>query len=143
MDARLDLYGALGLRLGDAHVIRNAGGAVTDDVIRSLTISQHAGGTVEIVLVHHTDCAMQKIVDDEFRAQVEAEVGALPDWPIESFSDVDASVRRSIARLESSPFLVHSGRVRGFVYDVDTGRLREVARDDQPAVTETQPAPGS
>jgi carbonic anhydrase len=143
MDTRLDPYSALGLLPGDAHIIRNAGGAVTDDVIRSLTISQRVGDTVEVVLVHHTDCAMQKILDDEFTAQVEAETGVRPQWPVESFRDLEDHVRRSMARIESSPFLTNTERVRGFVYDVQTGRAREVQREDQSAETDTQPSPGS
>jgi carbonic anhydrase len=127
MDARLDVYRLLGLREGDAHVIRNAGGVVTDDVIRSLAISQRQLGTREIVLVHHTDCGLLTIDEREFRAQLERETGAEPQWAVEAFDDLDDDVRESIARIEASPFIPHKERVRGFVYEVETGRLREVS----------------
>lgn len=130
MDARLDPAAALGLRPGDAHVIRNAGGVVTDDAIRSLAISQRKLGTREIVLVHHTKCGMLGLSEDEFRSEVHAETGLRPTWPVEAFDDLDASVRESLARIAASPFLPHKDRVRGFVYDVDTAALREVRRDD-------------
>jgi carbonic anhydrase len=126
MDSRLDLFAALGLKLGDAQVLRNAGGVITDDVIRSVAISQRVLGTEEIVLIHHTDCGMQKISDDDFLTQIAEETGVRPSFAIEAFDDVDASVRQSIARVRNSPFVPHKDSVRGFVYDVDTGRLREV-----------------
>lgn len=126
MDSRLDVPAILGLDPGDAHVIRNAGGVVTPDAIRSLTISQRLLGTREIVLVHHTDCGMLKLSDDGFKAELQAEVGLSPDWAVESFDDVDEDVRNSINRLRSSPFLPHRDAIRGFVYEVETGRLREV-----------------
>jgi carbonic anhydrase len=127
MDARLDLYSILGLAPGEAHVLRNAGGVVTDDVIRSLAISQRLLGTEEIVLVHHTQCGMLGFTDDEFRSAVEEDTGIRPPWSPESFPDLEADVRQSMARLAASPFLPHKDRVRGFVYDVETGRLREIA----------------
>jgi len=125
MDARLDLFDILGLEVGDAHLIRNAGGVVTDDVIRSLTISQRFLGTEEIVLVHHTGCGMLGFTEDEFRAELEREVGQRPTWAAEAFSELDADVRQSMERIRTSPFL-RSRDVRGFVYDVETGELREV-----------------
>lgn len=125
MDARLDVTAALGLRNGDCHVIRNAGGAVTDDVIRSLAISQRALGTRSVILVHHTACGMETLTE-EFRHELELEVGQRPVWAVESFQDVDQDVRQSIERVRTSPFLPHTDDVRGFVYDVKTGRLREV-----------------
>ncbi len=125
MDARLDVTAALGLRNGDCHVIRNAGGAVTDDVIRSLAISQRALGTTAVVLVHHTACGMETLTED-FRHELELEVGQRPVWAVESFQDVDQDVRQSIERVRTSPFLPHTDDVRGFVYDVKTGLLREV-----------------
>ena len=126
MDSRLNVFAALGLRDGDAHVLRNAGGVITDDAIRSLAISQRLLGTREIMLVHHTDCGMQKLTDDGFRAELQAATGVAPAFAIESFTDLDADVRQSIRRVRRSPFLLHTDRVRGFVYDVDTHRLREV-----------------
>jgi carbonic anhydrase len=126
MDARLNVYGALGLKEGDAHVIRNAGGVVTDDQIRSLAISQRLLGTEEIILIHHTDCGMQTFTDDEFKRGIQDEVGIKPAWSAESFGDIDEDVRQSIARITASPFIPHRDQVRGFVYDVTTGRLREV-----------------
>ena len=126
MDSRLNVFAALGLDDGDAHVLRNAGGAVTDDVIRSLAISQRLLGTRAIVLIHHTDCGMQKLTDDGFRAELQEATGVAPEFAIESFKDIDANVRQSLLRIERSPFLLHRDRVRGFVYDVDTHRLREV-----------------
>lgn len=125
MDARLDLHRALGLNLGDCHTIRNAGGVVTDDVIRSLTISQRALGTRSVVLIHHTNCGMESLTED-FRHDLELEVGQRPAWAVESFRDVDQDVRQSIERVRTSPFLLHTEDVRGFVFDVKTGRLREV-----------------
>lgn len=129
MDSRLNLFAALGLREGEAHILRNAGGVVTDDVIRSLAISQRRLGTTDIVLIHHTDCGMQKVTDDGFRAELQASAGIAPAFAIESFTDVDADVRQSITRVRRSPFLEYRERVRGFVYDTDTGHLREVRAD--------------
>ena len=126
MDARLNVYGLLGLREGDAHVIRNAGGVVTDDEIRSLAISQRLLATEEIMLVHHTDCGMLKFGDDDFRRQLQRETGIKPEWAAEAFDDLDEDVRQSIARIKASPFIPHKDNVRGFVYEVETGRLREV-----------------
>jgi carbonic anhydrase len=126
MDARLDVYSLLGLRPGDAHVIRNAGGVVTDDVIRSLAISQRLLGTAEILLIHHTECGMLSFTDDDFRRSIEQDTGIKPAWAAESFTDLDGDVRQSIARIKASPFLPHTDTVRGFVFDVGTGRLREV-----------------
>ena len=127
MDARLNVYGALGLQEGDAHVIRNAGGVVTDDEIRSLAISQRLLGTEEIILIHHTDCGMLTFTDDEFRNSIEQETGIKPEWAAESFSNLEGDVRQSIARVKASPFIPRKDSVRGFVYEVETGRLREVA----------------
>ena len=126
MDARLNVYGALGLAEGDAHVIRNAGGVVTDDEIRSLAISQRLLGTEEIILIHHTDCGMLTFTDDEFRNSIQEETGIKPEWPAESFSDLEADVRQSIARIKASPFIPNKDSIRGFIYEVETGRLREV-----------------
>src|SRR5579859_46784 len=126
MDARLNVYGALGLQEGDAHVIRNAGGVVTDDEIRSLAISQRLLGTEEIILIHHTDCGMLTFTDDEFRSSIERDTGIKPEWAVESFADTDQDVRQSIARIKASPFIPRKDSVRGFVYEVETGRLREV-----------------
>ncbi|MDP9345352.1 MAG: carbonic anhydrase [Actinomycetota bacterium] len=127
MDARLNPYGLLGLEEGDAHVIRNAGGVVTDDEIRSLAISQRLLGTEEIMLIHHTDCGMLTFTDDEFRRSVQDETGIKPEWAVEAFPDLDEDVRQSIARIRASPFIPRKESVRGFVYEVETGRLREVA----------------
>jgi carbonic anhydrase len=127
MDARLNPAGALGLQEGDAHVIRNAGGVVTDDAIRSLTISQRLLGTEEIILIHHTDCGMLTFTDDEFRRSIEQDTGIKPEWAAESFNDLDGDMRQSIARIKASPFVPHKDSVRGFVYEVETGRLREVS----------------
>ena len=127
MDARLNLYALLGLEEGQAHVIRNAGGAVTDDGIRSLAISQRLLGTREIILIHHTDCGMLTFTDDDFRAAIQADTGIRPAWSAEAFDDVDADVRQSIARIKASPFVPHQDSVRGFVFDVATGKLNEVA----------------
>ena len=127
MDARLNVYGALGLTEGDAHVIRNAGGVVTDDEIRSLAISQRLLGTTEIILIHHTDCGMLTFTDDEFKNSIQQETGIKPGWAAESFSDLDTDVRQSIARIKASPFIPRKNSVRGFVYEVETGRLHEVA----------------
>jgi carbonic anhydrase len=126
MDARLDVHGLLGLELGDAHVIRNAGGVVTEDEIRSLAISQRLLGTEHIVLIHHTDCGMLTFTDDGFRGDLQRETGIKPTWSPESFTDLDDDVRSSVGRIKGSPFIPHKGSVRGFVYNVGTGRLREV-----------------
>jgi carbonic anhydrase len=126
MDARLNPYGLLGLQEGDAHVIRNAGGVVSDDEIRSLAISQRLLGTEEIVLIHHTDCGMLTFTDDEFKKSIQDETGIKPEWAAESFGDLDVDVRQSIARIKASPFIPRKDNVRGFVYDVESGRLREV-----------------
>jgi carbonic anhydrase len=126
MDARLNVYGALGLREGDAHVIRNAGGVVTDDAIRSLLISQRLLGTREIILVHHTDCGMLTFHDDQVKAAIEADTGLRPPFALEAFAEVEQDVRQSIARIKASPFIPRKDQVRGFVYDVATGRLNEV-----------------
>ena len=127
MDARLNPYGALGLEEGDAHVIRNAGGVVTDDEIRSLAISQRLLGTEEIVLIHHTDCGMLTFTDEEFKRSIQDDTGIKPEWAAESFDDLDEDVRQSIARIKASPFIPNKDSVRGFVYEVETGRLREVS----------------
>jgi carbonic anhydrase len=127
MDARLNVYGMLGLQEGDAHVIRNAGGVITDDEIRSLAISQRLLGTREIVLIHHTDCGMLTFSDDEVKQQIQEDVGIKPHFPMESFTDLEEDVRQSIARIQASPFILNKDSVRGFVYEVETGRLREVA----------------
>ncbi len=126
MDARLHVSKMLGLSEGDAHIIRNAGGVVTDDEIRSLAISQRLLGTREIMLIHHTDCGMLTFKDDEFRRQIEEETGVRPEWAAEAFSDLDDDVRQNMARIKASPFIPHKDSVRGFVYEVETGRLREV-----------------
>jgi len=133
MDARLDLHAALGLQLGDCHTIRNAGGVVTDDVIRSLTISQRALGTRSVVLIHHTGCGLLNLTED-FRYELEAEVGQRPSWAVEAFRDTDQDVRQSMERVRTSPFLLHTDDVRGFVFDVTTGLLREIdpAIDPEP-----------
>ncbi|HEU4392574.1 MAG TPA: carbonic anhydrase [Solirubrobacterales bacterium] len=130
MDCRIDLSAALGLELGEAHVLRNAGGIVTDDTIRSLAISQRKLGTREVLVVHHTDCGMEKISDADFRAELEADSGVAPDFPIGAFADVEDSVRESVRRVRESPFVPHRDAVRGFVYDVETHRLREVTGAD-------------
>ena len=129
MDSRLDIFAALGLNLGEAHVLRNAGGVVTDDVVRSLAISQRRLGTTEIMLIHHTDCGMQSITDDGFRAELQRDTGIAPAFAIESFTDLDANIRQSIVRIQRSVFVPHRTQVRGFVYDTDTGHLREVRTD--------------
>ncbi len=126
MDSRLDVFAALGLGNGEAHVLRNAGGVITDDVIRSLAISQRLLGTREVMLIHHSDCGMQKISDDGFRAELLEQTGVAPSFAIESFKDLDADVRQSILRVQRSVFLPHRDAVRGFIYDVDSHRLREV-----------------
>ncbi|WP_028057710.1 beta-class carbonic anhydrase [Candidatus Solirubrobacter pratensis] len=127
MDSRLDVFGALGLGNGEAHVIRNAGGVVTEDAVRSLAISQRMMGTEAIVLIHHTECGMHGLDDDAFKRSLESETGVRPRWPDDSFSDLDEDVRRSIERIKASPFIPRTDDVRGFVYDIGTGRLREVA----------------
>jgi carbonic anhydrase len=127
MDARIDVIRALGLQPGDAHIIRNAGGVVTDDVIRSLAISQRQLGTRAIVVIHHTGCGMMSFEDGEFRRQIEAETGVRPPWSAETFADLEAEARQSIARIRSSPFIPHTDSVRAFIYDVESGRLREAS----------------
>jgi carbonic anhydrase len=127
MDSRIDVHRILGLEEGEVHVIRNAGGVVTEDVIRSLLISQRQLGTREIMVVHHTNCGMLTFTDDGLKRQVQAEVGIRPPFALEAFPDLDEDVRQSIARIQASPFVPHKASVRGFVYDVDTGRLREVS----------------
>jgi carbonic anhydrase len=126
MDARILPSKVLGLDVGDAHVIRNAGGVVSTDAIRSLTISQRLLGTEEIVLIHHTDCGMLTFEDDDFRRSIQEDTGIKPDWHSETMTDLEEDVRQSIARIQASPFLPKKGSVRGFVYDVETGELREV-----------------
>jgi carbonic anhydrase len=126
MDARLSPYAALGLKEGEAHIIRNAGGVVTADQIRSLAISQRLLGTEEIILIHHTDCGMLTFTDDDFKRQIEDEVGIKPEWAAEAFGDLEADVRQSIARIKASPFIPKKDAIRGFIYDVKTGRLNEV-----------------
>jgi carbonic anhydrase len=127
MDARLHVSALLGLSEGDAHIIRNAGGVVTDDAIRSLAISQRLLGTEEIILIHHTGCGMLTFSDDEFRSSIEQETGIKPEWAAESFTDLEGDVRQSMARITASPFLPHKDSVRGFIYEVESGRLREVS----------------
>jgi carbonic anhydrase len=127
MDARIIVSRILGLEEGEAHVIRNAGGVITDDEIRSLAISQRLLGTEEIILIHHTDCGMLTFTDDAFKRSIQDETGIKPEWAAEAFDDVDADVRQSIARIKASPFIPHKDSVRGFVYEVETGRLREVS----------------
>ena len=126
MDARLNPYGLLGLAEGDAHVIRNAGGVITADQLRSLAISQRLLGTREIILIHHTDCGMLTFTDDGFKASIQDEIGIKPAWSAEAFSDLDADVRQSLRRIEADPFIPVKDSVRGFVYEVETGKLREV-----------------
>jgi carbonic anhydrase len=127
MDARLSPYVMLGLSEGDAHVIRNAGGVITDDEIRSLMISQRLLGTREVMLIHHTDCGMLTFSDDEVKDQIQEEIGIKPSFALESFTDLEENVRQSIKRIEASPFIPYKDSVRGFIYEVETGRLREVA----------------
>ena len=126
MDARLNVYALLGLREGEAHVIRNAGGVVSDDVLRSLVISQRLLGTREVILVHHTDCGMLTFTDDAVKADIEADVGLRPHFALEAFSDLERDIRQSIARIKASPFVPHTDAVRGFIYDVRSGALQEV-----------------
>jgi len=130
MDSRLNVFASLGLGDGEAHILRNAGGVITDDVIRSLAVSQRRLGTREVMLIHHTDCGMQTISDDGFRAELQQATGVAPAFAIESFTDVDADVRQSVLRVRRSAFLPHRDAVRGFVYDVDTHLLREIEVDD-------------
>ncbi|MFN8217413.1 MAG: carbonic anhydrase [Solirubrobacterales bacterium] len=130
MDSRLDVFAALGLGDGEAHVVRNAGGVITDDVIRSLAVSQRKLGTREVMLIHHTDCGLEKISDDGFREELREATGVAPAFAIESFKDVDADVRQSVLRVRRSAFIPHRDAVRGFVYDVDTHQLREVEVGD-------------
>jgi carbonic anhydrase len=127
MDARLHVSSILGLEEGDAHVIRNAGGVITDDEIRSLAISQNLLGTKEIILIHHTDCGMLTFTDDQFKQQLKESTGEEPSWSAEAFSDLDQDVRDSIERIKSSPFIPHKDGIRGFVYEVESGKLREVS----------------
>jgi len=127
MDARIDVHRALGVEEGEVHVIRNAGGVVTDDVIRSLLISQRLLGTREVMVIHHTNCGMQTFTDDGMKRQVEAEVGIRPPFALEAFPDLEQDVRQSVARIKASPFIPHKGAVRGFVYDVGRGTITEVA----------------
>jgi len=126
MDARLDVHKILGLEEGDAHDIRNAGGVITDDEVSSLTISQRLLGTREVILIHHTDCGMLTFSDDELKQQIHEEVGVKPHFSMESFSDLEEDVRQSVARIQASPFISHKQSVRGFIYEVESGRLREV-----------------
>jgi carbonic anhydrase len=126
MDARLDVYRILGLQEGEAHVIRNAGGVVTDDEIRSLAISQRLLGTEEIILIHHTDCGMLTFTDDEFKRAVQNDTGIKPEWATEAFPDLEEDIRQSIARIKANPFVPHKDAIRGFVFDVATGKLNEV-----------------
>ncbi len=126
MDSRLDVFSALGLKDGEAHILRNAGGVITDDVVRSLAISQRLLGTDAVMVIHHTDCGMQKITDDGFRAELQATTGMAPAFAIESFTDIEADVRQSVARLRHSMFVPHRDQVRGFVYDVDLHLLTEI-----------------
>jgi len=130
MDSRLDVFAALGLGDGEAHVLRNAGGVITDDMIRSLAISQRRLGTRDVMLIHHTDCGMQKLTDDGFRTELLETTGVAPAFAIESFKDIEENVRQSIRRVRTSPFIPHRDNVRGFVYDVDTHRLREIEVDE-------------
>jgi carbonic anhydrase len=126
MDARLNVHEVMGLGRGDAHVISNAGGVVTDDEIRSLAISQHLLGTEEIALIHHTDCGMLSFTDDEFAERLEREAGQRPSWQAHSFADLEADLREQAGKLRESPFLVHTESIRGYIYDVDSGELNEV-----------------
>ena len=126
MDSRMNVPALLGLGDGESHVLRNAGGVVTDDMVRSLTISQRLLGTREIMLIHHTDCGMRKTTEDEFKAAVEADTGIRPPWAVETFTDAEQDVRQSIGRLKASPFIPHKDAIRGFVFDVVTGKLNEV-----------------
>lgn len=129
MDARLNVYGALGINEGESHVIRNAGGVITADEIRSLAISQRLLGTREIILIHHTDCGMLTFTDDDFKSAIQQDVGIKPEWAAESFTDLETDVRQSIARIVASPFVPHKDSIRGFIFDVATGKLNEVLAD--------------
>jgi carbonic anhydrase len=140
MDSRLDIFAALGLRDGEAHILRNAGGVITDDVIRSLAVSQRRLGTRGVMLIHHTDCGMQTLTDDGFRAELQQATGVAPSFAIESFTDLDADVRQSILRVRRSPFLAHRDAVRGFVYDVDSHRLREIEGGGEGSSAPASPA---
>ncbi len=131
MDSRLDVFAALGLADGEAHVLRNAGGVITDDVIRSLAVSQRRLGTRGVMLIHHTECGMQTLTDDGFRAELQQATGVAPAFAVESFTDLDADVRQSVLRVRRSAFVPHRDLVRGFVYDVDTHRLREIQVEDE------------
>jgi len=126
MDSRIDVHGILGLRVGDAHVIRNGGGVISPDVIRSLTISQRVTGTREIILIHHTDCANLGLDEMKFKAELQAEVGFKPDWSFDSFTDLEEDLRQSVLRLRSNPFIAYTDKIRGFIFDVATGKLAEV-----------------
>ena len=127
MDSRMDMFQILGLDHGDAHIIRNAGGVVTDDVIRSLVLSQRFLNTREIILIHHTNCGLQQVNEDDFKHEIEAEVGVKPWWSVESFRDPYTDVGQSMVRLRLNPFVQHKDFIRGFVYDVETGILEEVS----------------
>lgn len=129
MDARLNVYGALGIQEGESHVIRNAGGVITADEIRSLAISQRLLGTREIILIHHTDCGMLTFTDDDFKASIQQDTGIKPEWAAEAFADLETDVRQSVARIVASPFVVHKDSIRGFIFDVATGKLNEVLAD--------------
>ncbi|MCZ9629881.1 beta-class carbonic anhydrase [Rhodococcus sp. BH5] len=129
MDARIDVYRVLGIKEGESHVIRNAGGVVTDDEIRSLAISQRLLGTTEIILIHHTDCGMLTFTDDDFKRSIQDEIGIKPNWAAESFPDIDEDVRQSLKRIENSPFVTATTSLRGFVFDIATGKLNEVLPD--------------
>ena len=129
MDSRMDIFRILGMHHGQAHIIRNAGGVITDDVIRSLCLSQRFLGTRAIMLIHHTDCGLERVDEARFKADLESEVGIKPWWSLEAFSDLHADVRQSMQRVLMSPFIAHKENVRGFVYNVTTGQLQEVALD--------------
>lgn len=135
MDSRMDIFQILGLGNGEAHIIRNAGGVITDDVIRSLCLSQRFLGTREIVLLHHTDCGLSKVDEGAFREELAEELGVKPWWSLEAFTDVDEDVRQSMQRIQMTPFVEHKDNVRGFVYEVETGRLREVAAAAAPTAS--------
>jgi carbonic anhydrase len=128
MDSRIDMFGALGLNIGEAHILRNAGGLITEDILRSLAISQHALGTREVVILHHTDCGMYGFDDGAFRSEL-AQTGQTPTWDVPGFTDIEKQVRASIARVKNSPWIPHRDEVRGFVFDVETGRLSEVTAE--------------
>jgi carbonic anhydrase len=132
MDCRVDAHVAFRLNPGEIHLLRNAGGIISDDVIRSLAISQHALGTREVMIVHHTDCGLAKLNEDEFRAELARFAGYRPTWSVQAFKDPHDSVRESMRRIQDSPFVYHTGAVRGFIFDVETGLLEEVVADDEP-----------